>query len=107
AFCTDTAYTEEIIPFIQNVDLIYHEATFLSTEKETALTTSHSTANQAAMIAKKANVKSLIIGHFSSRYKYITPFLTEAKNVFENTYIAYDGLKIEIDNEHNIYNVSK
>lgn len=107
AFCSDTAYAEEIIRYIENVDLLYHEATFLSKEKETALLTRHSTATQAAEIAKKAKVKSLIIGHFSSRYKFTKPYLVEAKALFGNVFLAYDGLEIEIDNKHNINNVSK
>lgn len=102
AFCTDTAYFEDIIPIIKNVDLLYHEATFLSTELDTALLTGHSTAQQAAEIAKKAEVSKLIIGHFSTRYKSKKIFLTEAQKIFENTLLAEDGMEIQIDKKHKV-----
>ncbi len=101
AFCSDTSYHEAIIPIIKKVDLLYHEATFLSSETDTALLTGHSTAAQAALIAKKADVKKLIIGHFSTRYKSIVPYLSEAKKNFEKTILAKDGLIVEIDIKHN------
>ena len=71
AFCSDTAYFPEIVPLIKNVNCLYHETTFLDDKEELAFTTLHSTAKQAASIAKQANVKQLIIGHFSGRYKNI------------------------------------
>jgi len=91
AYCSDTAYTESILPFIKNVDLLYHEATFKDTEKERAQTTQHSTAKQAATIAHLANAKRLLIGHFSSRYKYLNSLKNEAQTIFKNTEIAIDG----------------
>ncbi|NPA67417.1 MAG: ribonuclease Z [Chlorobi bacterium] len=96
AYCSDTAYYPEIIPYIKGVDLLYHEATFTEDMKETAEKTMHSTAAQAAKIAKEANAGQLITGHFSSRYKNYDILLNEAKNIFENTVIAEDGLKITI-----------
>ena len=91
AFCTDTAFCPNIIETIKNVDLLYHEATFTEEMKEFASKTLHSTAKEAAEIAKLANAKKLIIGHFSARYKKLAPFLDEAKQVFENTVIAREG----------------
>ena len=91
AFCSDTCYDERILPQISDIDLLYHEATFLSDKEERAKETFHSTAAQAATIAKKANVKRLIIGHFSARYKNLYPLLDEAKEVFPETTLAMEG----------------
>jgi ribonuclease Z len=93
AFCSDTIYKESIVEQLKNIDLLYHEATFLSNLKDLAKLTYHSTAEQAASIAKMANVGQLIIGHFSSRYNTTDEFLHEARVVFENTHIAFDGKK--------------
>ncbi|MFW6095994.1 MAG: ribonuclease Z [Bacteroidota bacterium] len=97
AYCTDTAYNRDILPIIKNVDLLYHEATFNEEHAELAGETFHSTAKQAATIAKEAEAKSLIIGHFSSRYKKIDQHLAEAKSIFKNTITAYDGLYFSVD----------
>ena len=91
AFCTDTAYHEPIINIIKEADLLYHESTFLNDKKGLAQQTLHSTAEQAATIAKKANVKKLLIGHFSNRYKTLELFLKEAREVFPETYLAEEG----------------
>ncbi len=96
AYCSDTMYEPKIIPYIKKIDILYHEATFTESLKETAKITKHSTAEEAATIALKANVKKLIIGHFSSRYKEEKEILNEAKNIFPETYIAKDGLTFEI-----------
>ena len=98
AFCSDTAYFPAIISLIKNVNCLYHEATFLSDRETLAETTKHSTAAQAAKIAKQANVKQLIIGHFSSRYKNKMAFKTEAEQHFKNTLIAEEGKLFEINN---------
>jgi ribonuclease Z len=95
AFCSDTKYLESIIPIIENVDVLYHESTFLESEAPLAEKTMHSTAIQAATIALKANVKNLILGHFSTRYGNIELFKTEAQTVFKNTEIADDGKEFE------------
>jgi ribonuclease Z len=87
AFCSDTAYKPDIIPIIKNVDILYHESTFLNELKELAIKTGHSTALEAATIAKKAAVGELILGHFSNRYTNYDVFLQEAKTVFSNTII--------------------
>src|SRR3990167_344923 len=91
AYCTDTMYSEDIIPLIKGVDLLYHEATFLNDMLERAVETCHSTSSQAGQIAKKSGCEKLIIGHFSSRYKDIEPFLEETKIEFPNTFLAKEG----------------
>jgi ribonuclease Z len=73
------------------VDLLYHEATFMEEEIKKAIETNHSTAKQAATIAKKSNAKKLVIGHFSARYKDLEPLLAEAVEVFTNTSLAVEG----------------
>jgi ribonuclease Z len=95
-FCSDTAYCEELIPFIKESTLLYHEATFTEKDKDRARLTFHSTAKDAAQIAKKANVKKLVLGHLSSRYQEQESHLLEAKQEFEKTIIAEDGLKIDV-----------
>ncbi|MBV2223217.1 MAG: ribonuclease Z [Cloacibacterium sp.] len=87
AFCSDTRYLESIIPIIKNVDVLYHEATFLHDLKEMADYTGHTTALEAAKIARKANVKKLILGHFSNRYHDLSVFLNEACEIFPETYL--------------------
>ncbi len=96
AYCSDTLYNPDIVPLIKGVDLLYHEATFLESEKELAKKTMHSTARQAAEIAKQAEVKKLVLGHFSSRYKDENRFIEEAKTVFPNIDIAQEGKVFEI-----------
>jgi len=96
AYCSDTAYSEEIIPRVSNVDLLYYEATFMHDMLKRAEETYHSTTIQAATIAKKANVKKLLIGHFSARYNDLEPLLQETKSVFENTVLAEDGKQYEV-----------
>ena len=96
AYCSDTAYTESILPLIEEVDLLYHEATYLDEKAELAAPRGHSTAKEAALIAQKAKVKKLIIGHFSSRYQELYPFEEEAKSVFENSELAIEGRTFEI-----------
>jgi len=96
AYCSDTAYSEKIIPIIEGVDCLYHEATFMEDELLRAKETQHSTARQAAEIALKANVKKLIIGHYSARYAFQNKLLAEAKAVFENTILGEDMTVYEI-----------
>ncbi|WLD22515.1 ribonuclease Z [Flavobacterium dauae] len=91
AFCSDTVYNEEIIPLIKNVDVLYHESTFLERDIEKCIPTGHSTAIQAATMAKKANVKNLILGHYSTRYPEIELFQKEAETVFKPVLLADDG----------------
>ena len=96
AFCSDTVYNEDIIPIIENVDALYHESTFLETEAHLAEKTMHTTAKQAATIALKANVKNLIMGHYSTRYGNIELFKEEAQTIFNNVILANDGKTIEL-----------
>jgi ribonuclease Z len=96
AFCSDTRYKEDILPYIHQVDLLYHEATFLDEMRDRATFTYHSTARQAATLALKADVRRLLIGHFSARYKDLTPLLLEAKAVFDNTHLALEGKTVGI-----------
>lgn len=97
AFCSDTGYFEPIIPIVKNVNLLYHETTFTHDKVEVAREKFHSTALDAATIAKKAEVKKLVIGHFSTRYESSEPLKEEAKTVFKNTIAARDGKKIDIE----------
>lgn len=91
AYCSDTSYFEDLIPHIQGVDLLYHEATFIESEKSRAKATFHSTAKQAASIALKSGVKKLILGHISARYSNDLEHQNEAAEIFENVLVAEDG----------------
>lgn len=95
AFCSDTAYKEDIVPIIKNVTALYHESTFLEQHKKLAAPTKHSTAVQAATIAKLANVEQLILGHYSTRYNNLEDFKKEAQTVFNNVEVADDGKVFE------------
>ncbi|PZD79240.1 ribonuclease Z [Mesonia sp. K7] len=97
AFCSDTFYHPEIIPLINGVNALYHEATFLESHKHLCKDTRHSTAKEAAMIAKAAKVKKLILGHYSTRYGNIKSFQEEAKTVFDHVELADDGKVIGIE----------
>lgn len=91
AFCSDTVYNEAIVPIIENVDVLYHESTFLQSEETLAQKTLHSTAQEAAKIALKANVKQLVLGHYSTRYDGLSQFKEEASQIFPNVLLADDG----------------
>ena len=96
AYCSDTAYLPRIAEQIQNVDLLFHESTFMEADSVRAKATLHSTAAQAAQIAKLANAKKLVIGHFSARYDNENTLLEEAKAIFPDTVLANENLKIEV-----------
>lgn len=96
AFCSDTRYDENILPYIQNADAIYHETTYLKNLQNKAGERFHSTTTDAATIAQKAGVKKLLIGHFSSKYANLEPFAEEAKEVFANTQLAIEGETYEV-----------
>ena len=96
AYCSDTAYFDELINYIKGVDLLYCETTFLEKDKDKADLTLHSTSTDAATLAKKGRVKKLLIGHFSSRYDYNNDFITEAASIFENVIISEEGKKIDV-----------
>ncbi|MCI0750807.1 MAG: ribonuclease Z [Flammeovirgaceae bacterium] len=91
AYCSDTKYHETLVPRIKDMDILYHEATFMTEELDKAIDTKHSTAEQAAIIALKSQVKKLLIGHFSARYKELDGLLKEAKAIFPNTVLAIEG----------------
>lgn len=94
AYCSDTLYKPSIMSIIEGADLLYHESTFLSDREDLAKKTEHSTAKQAAAIAKNAKVKTLVLGHYSSRYKDIALFKNEAETIFSNVVLAEAGLEI-------------
>lgn len=96
AYCADTIYDETLIDKIKSVDLLYHEATYLQVLEQRAAERFHSTTAQAASIAKKGEVKKLLIGHFSSKYEVLDEFLTEAQSVFPNTDLALQGVSYRI-----------
>ncbi len=91
AFCSDTKFFEELAIDIKNVDLLYHESTFLEDKEDRAKETFHSTAQQAAKMANLVNCKKLLLGHFSARYSNLEDFLNEAKPIFLNTELATEG----------------
>lgn len=97
AFCSDTAYCPDIVPQIKDVDLLYHEATYLAADEQQAVEAEHSTTLQAAQIARAANVGKLILGHYSIRYDNDKQFELEAKTVFPNSLATYEGMKIGVE----------
>jgi len=98
AFCSDTAYQKETSICVEEVDLLYHESTFLEEDLERAEFTYHSTAAQAAKVAKDANAKKLLLGHYSARYRKMQPFLEEAQKVFANVELTDEGMVIMVKN---------
>ncbi len=96
AYCSDTAYYEDVIPYVKGADLLYHETTFMDDMKDVALDKLHATTSEAATIAQKAEVKRLLIGHYSARYSSIEPMLNEARKIFPQTIAAEEGLIIDI-----------
>ena len=92
AYCADTLYDERLIDIVKDASLLYHETTYLDDQREKARLRYHSTARQAATIASKANVKKLLIGHFSSKYEYLEDFMEEAAAVFPNVEICREGV---------------
>ncbi len=96
AFCSDTIYNENMISVIKEVDVLYHEATFLQSEENLAHKTMHSTAKEAAIIALKANVKQLILGHYSTRYENIEMFKEEAEMIFPEVLLTDDGKSFDL-----------
>lgn len=97
AYCSDTAFDLGIVPYVKGVDILYHEATYLGDKKEEAWQRRHATADQAAAIAKAADVGLLVLGHFSTRYGDKALFLKEAGEVFEHLTIAKEGMVIDIE----------
>lgn len=96
AYCSDTLYQPKMVGQIEGVDLLFHEATFASSELARARKTFHSTASQAAQIARDARVKRLVIGHFSARYDNERALLEEAAAVFPETILASENLTLSL-----------
>jgi ribonuclease Z len=92
AYCADTMYEEKILPYIQDADLVYHEATYLDDQREKAMERFHSTAHQAATIALKAGARRLLLGHFSSKYEVLDVFREEAEKVFPGVEVCREGV---------------
>ena len=98
AFCSDTIYFPEAVPQLQNVDLLYHEATYLATDEQQAVESAHSTTLQAAQIAREANVGKLLLGHYSVRYDNDELFAQEARTIFPNCIACQEGMTISVEN---------
>jgi ribonuclease Z len=96
AYCSDTQFAPEVVQYINNVGLLYHEATFGDDKEESAARKFHSTARQAAQIASMANAKHMLIGHFSAKYQNVGELLDQAREVFVNSDIAEEGNVYEI-----------
>jgi len=96
AYCADTLFTDSFLSTIQGADTIYHECTYLEKDLAKALARYHSTAAQAAQLAKLAGAKQLLLGHFSSKYKELEPFQEEASAIFPNVFVSIEGTAYEI-----------
>jgi len=96
AYCSDTCYLPELTQYIRKADLLFHEATFLHEDLARAQETFHTTARQAATLARDSQVKKLCIGHFSARYEDESLLLKEAQSIFEPTILAKENLLIKI-----------
>lgn len=96
AYCSDTEFDRNFIEQIRNVDLLYHEATFVESDESKARETKHSTAKQAATVAQLADAGSLLLGHFSARYRDLVPILEEARTIFANSRLALEGEEFTI-----------
>lgn len=94
AYCSDTRFKPELSKFIENVDLLYHEASFLETDVDKAADRGHSTAGQAGQLALMAKAKKLLLGHFSSRYKDLEEFNKESSAIFPHCWIGKEGMRI-------------
>lgn len=96
AYCADTLYTENYIDFIRDIDAMYHESTYLHDLAQRAKERYHSTALEAAQLAKKANAGRLLLGHFSSKYDDLSLFEKEARTIFPDSESTYEGMTFEI-----------
>jgi ribonuclease Z len=105
AYCSDTAFEPELVPYIAGVDLLYHEATFTEQLAARARETLHSTAAQAARIASEAGVRRLLLGHFSSRYKFVDGLLAEARAIFPATVASEEGQVYPISERTTVENL--
>ncbi|MBK9389916.1 MAG: hypothetical protein IPN68_06900 [Bacteroidetes bacterium] len=99
AYCSDTKYFPRLASFVKDVTLLYHEATFDKDKVDLAAVTFHSTTHDAAKTALNSGANTLLIGHFSSRYRKIDPLVDEARSIFPRTFAAIDGKSYEITNK--------
>jgi len=97
AYCTDTLPLDSTVEFVKGADLLYHESTFLEKEQQRSKETYHSTAKEAADVAKRAGVKRLMLGHYSARYTELDEHLSEAKSIFSDVILSKEGLEVEIN----------
>jgi ribonuclease Z len=97
AYCSDTCYDARVVSQVKGADVLYHESTFMEDMRKRAKETYHSTAMDAGKVALEAGVKKLILGHYSARYTDLTPLLDEAKTVFPNAVLAFEGLVIDVE----------
>jgi ribonuclease Z len=97
AYCSDTCYDEQVIAQVKGVDLLYHESTFTEEMKQRAIETNHSTAQDAGNVALKAEVGVLLLGHYSARYTDLSPLLEEARRVFPNSHLSYEGMRFDVE----------
>lgn len=102
AFCSDTTASGKVASIVEGVDLLYHEATYMQADSELAMKTGHTTALQAARLAKKAGVGYLLLGHYSSRYRDLKPLLAEALAEFPETVLGRDGLVLTLERDHSL-----
>ena len=106
AYCSDTQYDPSIVPYVDGVDVLYHEATYGDDKSFNAAPRGHCTARDAARIARQANVKKLIIGHFSKTYESEKELVEQARQVFPATEAATEGMVIDVNTQRttNVYN---
>jgi ribonuclease Z len=97
AYCSDTCYDQQVINQVRNASLLYHESTFTEEMRQRANETHHSTAMDAGKVAEQAGVGKLVLGHYSARYTDLQPLLDEARSVFPNSVLAYEGLRLVVD----------
>ncbi|MBF1500319.1 MAG: ribonuclease Z, partial [Prevotella pallens] len=96
AYCSDTRYMEQLYKKVANVDVLYHESTYTNEYKDRAKSYYHSTAEEAATVAKKANVGKLLLGHYSARYLNEDIILNEAKAIFPNSFLTNEGMVFDV-----------
>lgn len=99
AYCSDTIYNEQLIPYLTGVDLLYHETTYLDELQDKAIENGHSTAKQAARIAAKSGVGTLLTGHYSSRYDALDKILEECQSIFSNTILGEEGMIVRVSSK--------
>lgn len=96
AYCADSIFTDSFLEHIRGVDMLYHESTYLEKDIEKATARFHTTAKQAAELAKRAGVKQLLLGHYSSKYREIEPFKEEAETIFPNVQTSIEGITYDV-----------